>query len=197
VSFLLSLSRLIDAINGRIGRSVMWLVLIAVLISAGNALVRKIFHTSSNAFLEIQWYLFGAIFLLSGGYTFLRNDHVRIDVISSRLSAKGRNIIDIVGIVLFMLPMAGLILWLSWTPFMLSFQSGEISANAGGLVRWPARLIIPVGFLLLILQAVSELIKRVAFLMDLIPDPLDRRGGPSAEDELAAVIKAKAEGGAK
>ncbi len=197
MSFLLSLSRLIDAINGRIGRSVMWLVLIAVLISAGNALVRKIFHTSSNAFLEIQWYLFGAIFLLSGGYTFLRNDHVRIDVISSRLSAKGRNIIDIVGIVLFMLPMAGLILWLSWTPFMLSFQSGEISANAGGLVRWPARLIIPVGFLLLILQAVSELIKRVAFLMDLIPDPLDRRGGPSAEDELAAVIKAKAEGGAK
>lgn len=197
MSFLLSLSRLIDAINERIGRSVMWLVLIAVLISAANALVRKIFHTSSNAFLEIQWYLFGAIFLLSGGYTFLRNDHVRIDVISSRLGAKGRNIIDVVGIVLFLLPMAGLILWLSWTPFMMSFQSGEMSANAGGLTRWPARLLIPVGFSLLILQAVSELIKRIAFLMGRIPDPLERRDGPSAEEELAAAIKAKAAGGAK
>lgn len=194
MSFLLSLSRLIDAINERVGRSVLWLVLIAVVISAGNALVRKLFNTSSNALLEIQWYLFAAIFMLAAGYTFLRNEHVRIDVLSSRLSPRGRNLMDIFGILLFLMPMAGLILWLSWTPFMLSFNSGELSQNPGGLLRWPVKLLLPVGLGLLLLQAVSELIKRVAFLAGRIPDPLQRRATPTAEEDLAALIKARAAG---
>lgn len=197
MSLLLSLSRLIDWINERVGRSVLWLVLIAVVISAGNALVRKLFNTSSNALLEIQWYLFAAIFMLAAGYTFLRNEHVRIDVVTSHLSPKGQNMVDIFGIVFFLMPMVGLVLWLSWAPFMLSFNSGEMSANAGGLIRWPVKLLLPVGLALLFLQGVSELIKRIAFLMDLIPNPLDRRKGPSAEEELAAAIKAQAQGGAK
>jgi TRAP-type mannitol/chloroaromatic compound transport system permease small subunit len=195
VSFLLSLSRLIDAINERVGRSVLWLVLIAVVISAGNALVRKLFNTSSNALLEIQWYLFAAIFMLASGYTFLRNEHVRIDVLSSRLSPRGRNLMDIFGILFFLMPMVGLILWLSWTPFMLSFASGEMSQNPGGLLRWPVKLLLPAGLLLLLLQAVSELIKRVAFLVGRIPDPLSKRATPTAEEDLAALIKARANGG--
>lgn len=195
MSFLLSLSRLIDAINERVGRSVLWLVLIAVVISAGNALVRKLFNTSSNALLEIQWYLFAAIFMLASGYTFLRNEHVRIDVLSSRLSPRGRNLMDIFGILFFLMPMVGLILWLSWTPFMLSFASGEMSQNPGGLLRWPVKLLLPAGLLLLLLQAVSELIKRVAFLVGCIPDPLSKRATPTAEEDLAALIKARANGG--
>lgn len=197
MSFLLSLSRLIDWINERVGRSVLWLVLIAVVISAGNALVRKLFNTSSNALLEIQWYLFAAIFMLAAGYTFLRNEHVRIDVFTSRMSPRGQNIIDILGILFFMMPMVGLVMWLSWAPFMLSFHSGEMSANAGGLIRWPVKLLLPVGMALLFLQAVSELIKRIAFLAGRIPNPLERNRGPSAEEELAALIKAQKEGGAK
>jgi TRAP-type mannitol/chloroaromatic compound transport system permease small subunit len=186
---------LIDWINERVGRAVMWLVLVAVVISAGNALVRKLFNTSSNALLEIQWYLFAAIFMLAAGYTFLRNEHVRIDVLSSRLSARGRNLIDIFGILLFLMPMAVLILWLSWTPFMLSFASGEMSQNPGGLLRWPVKLLLPAGLVLLLLQAVSELIKRVAFLAGRIPDPLSRRATPTAEEDLAALIKARTDGG--
>lgn len=194
MSFLLSLSRLIDAINERVGRGVLWLVLIAVVISAGNALVRKLFNTSSNALLEIQWYLFAAIFMLASGYTFLRNEHVRIDVLSSRLSPRGRNLMDIFGILFFLMPMVGLILWLSWTPFMLSFTSGELSQNPGGLLRWPVKLLLPVGLALLMLQAVSELIKRVAFLAGRIADPLQRRATPTAEEDLAALIKTRTAG---
>lgn len=197
MSFLLSLSKLIDWINERVGRSVMWLVLIAVVISAGNALVRKLFNTSSNALLEIQWYLFAAIFLLAAGYTFLRNEHVRIDVITGRLSPKGQNVVDIIGILFFMLPMAGLILWLSWPIVMLSLHSGEMSANPGGLIRWPVKMLLPLGFFFLILQAVSELIKRIAFVAGQGPDPLHKESGPSAEEELAAAIKQQSAGGAK
>ena len=195
LSYLLSLSRLIDAINARVGRSVLWLVLIAVVISAGNALVRKLFNTSSNALLEIQWYLFAAIFMLASGYTFLRNEHVRIDVLSSRLSARGRNLLDIFGILFVLMPMVGLILWRSWTPFMLSFLSGEMSQNPGGLLRWPVKLLLPAGLALLLLQAVSELIKRIAFLAGRIPDPLQKRSTPTAEEDLAALIKARTQGG--
>jgi TRAP-type mannitol/chloroaromatic compound transport system permease small subunit len=197
VSFLLRLSRSIDWINERIGRSVMWLVLVAVLISALNALVRKLFNVSSNAFLEIQWYLFAAIFLLAAGYTFLRNEHVRIDVITSHLSPKTQNLVDIFGILVFLLPMATLILWLSWPIVMTSILSGEMSANPGGLIRWPVKILLPIGFFFLVLQGISELIKRVAFLLDLGPDPLVRLRGPTAEEQLAAAIKAKAHGGAK
>lgn len=191
MSILLRLSRAIDRINEWLGQGVMWLVLVAVLISAGNALVRKLFHTSSNAFLEIQWYLFAGIFMLAAGYTFLRNEHVRIDIFVGRLTPRGQNVVDIIGILLFMLPMACLILWLSWPIVMLSIHSGEMSSNPGGLVRWPVKLLLPVGLFFLVLQALSELIKRIAFLTGQGPNPLEKRRGPSAEEELAAAIKAQ------
>lgn len=190
MSFLLRLARLIDWINERVGRSVMWLVLIAVVISAGNALVRKLFNTSSNALLEIQWYLFAAIFMLAAGYTFLRNEHVRIDILTSRLSPRGQNIVDVIGILFFLLPMAGLILWLSWPIVMNSVASGEMSQNPGGLIRWPVKMLLPLGLALLVLQAVSELIKRIAFLAGQGPNPLHRRGAGAGTEDLVAAIKA-------
>ncbi len=164
---LLALSRAIDALSERIGRLVYWLILAVVLISAANATVRKVFNYSSNAFLEIQWYLFSVIFLFAAGYVLLHNAHVRIDIVSSRLSARAQNWIDVVGIVLF----------------LDSYTRNEVSTNAGGLAIWPARLMVPVGFFLLILQGVSELIKRIAFLRGLIPNPLERHD-KSAEEEL-------------
>lgn len=172
--FLLGLSHLIDALNERVGRGVRWLVLAAVVVSAGNAVTRYAFNMGSNAWLEIQWYLFSAVFLLCAGYTLLSDEHVRVDVISGRLSRRGRAWIDIFGALFFLLPMAILILWLSWPIFVESFVRREISADAGGLIRWPVKLLIPAGFLLLALQGVSELIKRIAFLAGLIPDPADR-----------------------
>ncbi len=190
VSALLRLSRLIDWINERVGRGVMWLVLIAVVISAGNALVRKLFNTSSNALLEIQWYLFAAIFMLAAGYTFLRNEHVRIDILTSRLSPRGQNIVDVIGILFFLLPMAGLILWLSWPIVMNSVASGEMSQNPGGLIRWPVKMLLPLGLALLVLQALSELIKRIAFLAGQGPNPLHRRGAGAGTEDLVAAIKA-------
>ena len=180
---LLALSRAIDALSERIGRAVYWLVLVVVLISAANASVRKLFNYSSNAFLEIQWYLFSVIFLFAAGYVLLHNAHVRIDIISSRLSARAQNWIDVVGIVLFLFPMAFAIMWFSWPLFLDSYTRNEVSTNAGGLTIWPARLMVPIGFFLLILQGVSELIKRIAFLRGLIPNPLERHD-KSAEEEL-------------
>ena len=172
---LLRLSRAIDALNRRVGRSALWLVLFAVLISAINAVTRKLFNLSSNAFLELQWYLFSAIFLLGAGYTLLHNEHVRIDVISGRLSPRTRAVVDIVGTLFFLLPMALIILKLSWPLFVDAFWSGEVSSNAGGLTRWPVKLLIPAGFALLALQGISELIKRAAFLAGRAPDPLAAR----------------------
>ena len=185
---MLALSRAIDAITERVGRFVYWLVLIVVLISASNAIVRKLFNYSSNAYLEIQWYLFSVIFLFGAGYTLLRNEHVRIDIISGRLSARAQNWIDVVGIVLFLWPMSFVIMWLSWPLFVDSLARHEVSSNAGGLLIWPARLMMPIGFALLIMQSVSELIKRIAFLRGRIPDPLQKQGGKSAEEELAEEI---------
>jgi len=193
---LLKLARMIDAVNERIGKLIVWLVLISVLISAGNAVMRKAFDLSSNAFLEIQWYLFSAIFLLGASWTLLRNEHIRIDVISGRLSSRAQNWIDVFGIVFFLLPMAAIIMWLSWPVFTLAYTSGEMSSNPGGLIRWPVRLLVPVGFFLLLLQGLSELVKRIAFLRGVIPNPLEKTKGPSAEEELAAAIKA-AKGEAK
>ena len=169
---LLRLSRAIDALNRRVGRSALWLVLFAVLISAINAVTRKLFNLSSNAFLELQWYLFSAIFLLGAGYTLLHNEHVRIDVISGRLSPRTRAVVDIVGTLFFLLPMALIVLKLSWPVFIDAYTSDEVSSNAGGLTRWPVKLLMPAGFALLALQGVSELIKRVAFLAGRAPDPL-------------------------
>ena len=188
---LLKLSRLIDALTERIGKAVLWLVLVVVLVSAANAIMRYTIHYSSNAFLEIQWYLFGVIFLFSSGYTLLRNEHVRIDLISSKFSKRGQVWIDIFGILFFLMPMAVVIMLLSWPVFMHAFESQEMSNSAGGLIVWPARLMIPVGFFLLILQAISELIKRVGFLMGLCANPMERLNVPSAEEELAQAIKAQ------
>jgi TRAP-type mannitol/chloroaromatic compound transport system permease small subunit len=174
VKALLSISRAIDALNETVGRAVLWLVLIMVLVSSGNAVSRYLFNASSNAFLELQWYLFAAVFLFCAGYALRHNEHIRIDVVSGRFSARTRAWIDVFGTVFFLLPVVGYIMWLSWPVFMNAWVSGEISSNAGGLVRWPARLMIPVGLFLLLLQGVSELIKRIAFLRGLIPDPLEK-----------------------
>lgn len=188
---LLKLSRRIDALTERIGKAAIWLVLVVVLVSAGNAVMRYAVNYSSNALLEIQWYLFGLIFLPSAGYTLLRNEHVRIDLVSSRFSRRGQAWIDILGILFFLMPMAVAIMTLSWPVFVNAFRSGEMSNSAGGLIVWPARLMIPVGFFLLIAQAISELIKRVGFLKGLCPDPTEKQKAPSHEEELAAAIKAQ------
>ena len=185
---LLALSRAIDAFTERIGRFVYWLILLVVVISATNATIRKAFNYSSNAYLEIQWYLFSVVFLFGAGYTLLRNEHVRIDIIAGRLSARAQNIIDVIGIVFFLFPMSFIIMWLGWPLFMDSYVRHEVSTNAGGLIIWPARLMVPVGFLLLIIQGVSELIKRIAFLAGRIPNPLERHQAKSAEEELAEEI---------
>ncbi|MGZ5033533.1 MAG: TRAP transporter small permease subunit [Usitatibacter sp.] len=191
---LLKLSRLIDALNERVGRAVYWLVLVAVLVSAGNAIVRKLFNYSSNSLLEMQWYLFSAVFLLCAGYTLQRNEHVRIDVLVGRTSPRVQTWIDILGTVFFLLPMAALIIWLSWPIFMRTFTHHEISGSAGGLVIWPARLLVPIGFTLLALQGISELIKRVAFLAGSGPDPIPRHDAHAAEQELVEEIRKMAEG---
>jgi TRAP-type mannitol/chloroaromatic compound transport system permease small subunit len=178
---LLMVSRAIDALNERVGRIVLWLVLAMVLVSAGNAVSRYLFNFSSNAFLEMQWYLFALVFLLCAGYTLLHNEHIRIDVVTSRFSARTRAWIDVFGTLVFLLPVSLYITWLSWPIFVNAWVSGEVSSNAGGLVRWPARLVIPVGFLLLSLQGLSELIKRIAFLRGRIPDPAEKHVDPALQ----------------
>ena len=187
---LISLARLIDTINERVGKGAFWLVLIMTLISAGNATYRFTFNDSSNGLLEIQWYLFAAVFLLCSPYTLQKNEHVRIDVISGKFSPRGLAIIDIIGTLFFLLPMVVLVLWLSLPLVADSFRINEMSANAGGLIRWPVKALLPLGFLLLALQGVSELIKRIAFLQGLIADPNAKENKPSAEEELAAAIAA-------
>lgn len=171
MKFLLSVSRAIDAVSSRIGYLVMWLVLGAVLISAANAAVRKAFNVSSNAYLEIQWYLFSAVFLLGAGYTLLRNEHVRIDALSHRWSRRTQVKVDIAGMLIFLLPLCWWIVSMSWPLVVRAWELGEVSSNAGGLIRWPVYALMPLGFTLLGLQVVSELIKRVAFLRGLAPDP--------------------------
>ena len=176
---LLAFSRGIDALNERIGRVVLWLVLAMALLSSINAVSRYLFNRSSNAWLELQWYMFAAVFLLCAGYTLLHNEHIRIDVISSRFSSRTRAWVDIFGTLFFLLPMAIVILKLSWPIFMNAWVSEEMSSNAGGLIRWPARALVPAGFLLLTLQGLSELIKRIAFLRGLIPDPAEKPKDPA------------------
>jgi TRAP-type mannitol/chloroaromatic compound transport system permease small subunit len=194
VAPLLSISRLIDSLNERIGRTVIWLVLAAVVISAGNAVMRKAFDIGSNAFLEIQWYLFAAVFMLGAGYVWLRNAHVRIDFVSSKLSKRTNAIIDSIGIVVFTIPLTVILITLSWPLFHNAWVSGETSSNAGGLIRWPVLLLIPVGFSLLMLQSVSELIKRIAYIRGLLPEPFSvDPQAKTAEEELIEELKAKAE----
>jgi len=179
MKLLLSISRAIDALNERVGRVVLWLVLIVALVSAGNAVSRYLFNVSSNAWLELQWYLFATIFLLCAGYTLLHNEHIRIDVVAGRFSRRTQIWIDIFGTLFFLLPLAIIMTWLSWPIFMNAWVSNEMSSNAGGLIRWPGRLLIPAGFFLLTLQGISELIKRIAYLQGLIPDPVEKPADPA------------------
>ncbi|MEY3201557.1 MAG: C4-dicarboxylate transport system permease, small subunit [Pseudomonadota bacterium] len=188
MSGLMKLSRLIDALNERIGKSIIWLVLIAVLVSTINAIVRKAFDVSSNAFLELQWYLFSGMFLLGGAYALMRNQHVRIDVITGKFSERTQVKLDIFGFVFFLIPVVLLVIYESWPVFVDSFATGEMSSNAGGLILWPARLLVPVGFVMLLLQGFSEIIKRVAFLNGQGPNPLAKKEEKSAEEELAEEI---------
>ncbi len=189
---LLAVSQLIDRFNNGIGKLTGWLVLGAVLISAGNAIVRKAFSIGSNSLLEIQWYLFAAVFMLGAGYAFLRNVHVRIDFISSKLSKRTNTIIDILGIIIFLIPLCLILINLSWPLFYGALSSGEMSSNAGGLIRWPVLMLIPLGFSLLLLQAFSELIKRFAFLKGLIPEPVSVESTKSDEEVLAEELAAEA-----
>jgi TRAP-type mannitol/chloroaromatic compound transport system permease small subunit len=167
---LLTVSRVIDAVNEKAGRWTAWLILVAVVISTVNALIRKIFNTSSNAWLEAQWYLFGAVFLVCASYTFLKNEHIRIDIVSSKMSQGYRNWVDLIGHVLFLMPLCFMMIWYGVPFAWSSFRIGEMSTNAGGLIQWPAKILIPIGFILLFAQAVSETIKRIAIMKGLIPD---------------------------
>lgn len=196
MGILLKISKLIDALNEWIGKLTMWLVLAAVVISAGNAVMRKAFNLSSNAYLEVQWYLFAAVFMLGVGYVFLHNGHVRIDFVSSRLSTRTNAIIDALGIVVFIFPLCVILIDLSWPYFMRAYDSGEMSENAGGLIRWPVLLLIPLGFAILMLQAVSELVKRIAYLMGLLDSPFTYGHDKSAEEEMVEDYEAKHAGDA-
>lgn len=190
MSFFLSLSKLIDALNERIGLAVSWALLAAVLICSGNALVRYVFNTSSNAWLEIQWYLFGAIFLLASSYTLRRNEHVRIDVIVGRFSKRTQVWIDVFGFLLFLLPATALILYYA-VPFALeSLRNQEMSSNAGGLIVWPAKVLIPLGFLLLTLQGISELVKRIGFLQGVVDASAFEKQQATPQEEVEAIAAA-------
>lgn len=170
MSGLLALSRIVDAINTFVGRNVSWLILVAVLISAVNAVVRKAFDISSNAWLELQWYLYGTVFMLAAAYTLLRNEHIRIDILSNMFTKRTRDRIDLFCHIFFLLPFCLLMVYLSWPWLMRSISSGEISANAGGLILWPAKFMVLAGFILLTAQAFSEIIKRWAIIRGDIDD---------------------------
>ncbi|MBY6345029.1 TRAP transporter small permease subunit [Providencia rettgeri] len=189
MKFFLRLSSLIDRLNTVVGKSVTWLTLIVVLVSAINAVVRKVFGVSSNYWLELQWYLFGAIFLLAAGYTFFVNEHVRVDALAERFPPRVQVWIDIIGVIFFLLPATLLIFWLSIPFFEQSYVLNELSSNTGGMIRWPVKLLIPVGFFLLALAGVSHLIKCIGFLRGACPNPLRASGGLSAEEQLAQEIR--------
>ena len=193
---LLSLSKLIDHFSTWVGSLMKWLIFGSTLVSCINAIVRKSFDIGSNAFLEIQWYLFATSFLLAAGYTLLNNEHVRIDVVAGRLSKRGQIWIDIFGLVCFLIPVSLTVIWFSTPLFLQSFHSHEVSPNAGGLILWPIYLMLPLGFLFLLIQAVSELIKRFAFLSGLIADPTVKLVEKSAEEELAEAIRLRTEAAA-
>lgn len=190
MNVLLKLARLIDAFTEAIGKTVGWLILLAVIICTINALMRYTFSMSSNAWLEIQWYLFAGVFMLAAAYTLRKNEHVRIDVITGHFSPRVQAWIDILGSLFFLLPLCLLMLDFSIPYALKSIQSQEMSQNAGGLIVWPARLLIPAGFALLTIQACSELIKRIAFLRGMIASSEFEKGSPSAEDEIIAIAKA-------
>ena len=186
---LLRLSRGIDWLNAQVGKYVIWLIFAATIVSGVNAIVRKVFHTSSNAFLEVQWYFFAASFLLAAGYTLLEKEHVKVDVINAKLSLRTRVWIDVLGFAVFLTPMCLIVLYYGIPFFLQAWNTGEMSSNAGGLIRWPVYLMMPLGFGLLLLQGFSELIKRIAFLMGLIDDPTVKIVAKTPEEELAEAIR--------
>ena len=186
---LLNLSKLIDKISEFVGRWVAWLVLAAVLISTANAVVRKVFNYSSNGFLEIQWYLFAAVFLLAAGYTLMRQEHVKIDVVSGRFSKRTQIKIEIFGLCCFLFPFVIAIIVLAMPLVTNAYVTGEMSSNAGGLIRWPVFALLPLGLVLLGLQGASELIKRLAFLQGLVPDPTKKHQAKTPEEELAEALQ--------
>jgi len=190
---LLKFSRAVDWLNTQIGKHVIWLILASTVISAVNAVVRKAFNVGSNAFLEVQWYLFAGSFLIAAAYTLLNGEHVKIDVVYSKFSKRNQTKIDIFGFLCFLTPVCGAMLWYGIPFFLKGYQSGEISTNAGGLIRWPVYALIPLGFGLLLLQGWSELIKRIAFLQGLIEDPTAKKVEKTAEEELAEAIRLLAE----
>ncbi len=190
---LLKFSQGVDWLNAQVGKWVIWLILASTVISGVNAVVRKAFNMSSNAYLEVQWYLFAAAFLLAAGYTLLHGEHVKIDVISSKLSKRKQIWIDVIGFAFFLTPVCLTILYYGIPFFLQGYRSGEMSSNAGGLVRWPVYVLIPIGFTLLLLQGLSELVKRIAFLRGLIPDPTVKLVAKTAEEELAEEIRRQAE----
>lgn len=194
MKFLLQWSRKIDQLTEWVGRWVAWLVLAAVVISAVNASMRKAFSLSSNAYLEVQWYLFAGVFLLASGYTLLRQEHVKIDVILGRFSKRTQIKVEIFGLLAFMMPYVLVVITLVFPLVIKAYASGEMSSNEGGLIRWPVYALVPLGFTLLGLQGVSEIIKRFAFLQGLIDDPTKKIQMKTAEEELAEVIRQQAEG---
>jgi TRAP-type mannitol/chloroaromatic compound transport system permease small subunit len=190
VGVLLGVSRVIDAINFRIGKTLAWLILAAVIVSAVNAVIRKLFDVSSNSWLELQWVLFGAVFLIVASWTLLENEHIRIDIVNSMFPQRTRNIIDVVGHAFFLLPLT-IIMIITGYPFVMkSVLLNEQSMNAGGLPQWPAKMLVLIGFTLLFFQAISELIKRIAVMRGLIPDPYHGAGGlkAAAEAEVARLL---------
>lgn len=190
---LLKISKTVDWINTQIGKNVIWLILASTVISAVNAAVRKAFNVSSNAYLEVQWYLFAAAFLLASAYTLLNGEHVKIDVIYSRWSKRTQIWIDVMGFIFFLLPFCTAVLWFGVPFFLQGYRSNEVSPSAGGLILWPVYAMMPLGFFLLMLQGISELIKRIAFLQGLIPDPTLKKIEKTAEEELAEAIQKLAE----
>jgi TRAP-type mannitol/chloroaromatic compound transport system permease small subunit len=193
VQNLLKLSGAIDAVNQRIGSLIKWLILAAVLVSTGTALIRKLFNTSSNAWLELQWYLFGAVFMLGAAYTFLKNEHIRIDIVTGGLRKPIRDGIDIFGHIFFLMPFCWIMIYHGWPFFMRSLELNESSMNAGGLVQWPAKFLVPAGFVLLIAQAFSELIKRIAIMKGLIEDPHAHAGHHGAAEAEAERLLQQAQ----
>ena len=187
---LLALSRVIDAINFRIGKTLSWLILAAVVVSAVNAIVRKLFDTSSNSWLELQWVLFGAVFLIVASWTLLENEHIRIDIVNSLFSQRTRNIIDVIGHAFFLLPLTVVMIITSYPFVTKSVLLNEQSMNAGGLPQWPAKMLILIGFVCLFFQALSELIKRIAVMRGIIPDPYHTAGGlrAAAEAEVERLL---------
>ena len=187
---LLQLSRAIDRLNAFVGKYAIWLIFGATVISAVNAVIRKAFNYSSNGFLEVQWYLFAWSFLIAAGYTLLKREHVRIDVLNSHLPRKVRLAIEILGLTFFLTPLCIMVLYYTVPLTIQMFESGEMSNNPGGLIRWPVKMLLPAGLALLVLQAISELIKRVAFLTGHGPNPLRRKSAGGGTEDLVAAIKA-------